>query len=77
VWDWWLREENDQIPAEQFDHAFRSLVLPGVARVLELEIDLPATLSSPDTAGRQRSHARVIIASQREADQVSGRRGKS
>jgi hypothetical protein len=44
VWDWWLREENDQIPAERFDHAFRSLVLPGVARVLELEIDPPATL---------------------------------
>jgi hypothetical protein len=44
VWDWWLREERDQIPAEQFDHAFRSLVLPGVARVLELEIDPPATL---------------------------------
>ena len=42
--DWWLREENDQIPAEQVDHAFRSLVLPGVARVLELELDLPSAL---------------------------------
>ena len=42
--DWWLREENDRLPAEQVDHAFRSLVLPGVARVLELDLDLPAAL---------------------------------
>jgi hypothetical protein len=31
-------------PREQVDHAFRSLVLPGVANVLELEIDLPTSL---------------------------------
>ena len=42
--DWWLREENDHLPPEQVDHAFRSLVLPGVARVLELELDLPSAL---------------------------------
>jgi AcrR family transcriptional regulator len=42
--DWWMREENDQLPAEQVDHAFRSLVLPGVANVLEVEIDLPESL---------------------------------
>ena len=42
--DWWLREENDQLPAEQVDRAFRSLVLPGVAKVLELELDLPPAL---------------------------------
>ena len=42
--DWWLREENDHLPPEQVDHAFRSLVLPGVARVLELELELPAAL---------------------------------
>ena len=42
--DWWMREENDAIPAEQVDHAFRSLVLPGVASVLELDIDLPESL---------------------------------
>ena len=42
--DWWMREENDAIPAEQVDHAYRSLVLPGVASVLELEIELPVSL---------------------------------
>ena len=42
--DWWMREENEHLPAEQVDHAFRSLVLPGVANVLELELELPKSL---------------------------------
>jgi AcrR family transcriptional regulator len=42
--DWWMREENAQLPAEQVDHAFRSLVLPGVANVLELDLELPKAL---------------------------------
>jgi AcrR family transcriptional regulator len=39
--DWWMREENEHLPAEQVDHAFRSLVLPGVANVLGLDLELP------------------------------------
>ena len=42
--DWWMREENENLPAEQVDHAFRSLVLPGVANVLELDLELPRAL---------------------------------
>jgi AcrR family transcriptional regulator len=42
--DWWMREENEHMPAEQVDHAFRSLVLPGVANVLELDLELPKAL---------------------------------
>ena len=42
--DWWMREENEHLPAEQVDHAFRSLVLPGVANVLELDLELPRAL---------------------------------
>lgn len=42
--DWWMREENEHLPPEQVDHAFRSLVLPGVANVLELELELPRFL---------------------------------
>lgn len=42
--DWWVREENERLPAETVDHAFRSLVLPGVANVLELEIEIPKAL---------------------------------
>lgn len=42
--DWWMREENELLPAEQVDHAFRSLVLPGVANALELELELPKAL---------------------------------
>jgi AcrR family transcriptional regulator len=42
--DWWMREANEQLPAEQVDHAFRSLVLPGVANVLELDLELPRVL---------------------------------
>jgi hypothetical protein len=42
--DWWMGDENDHLPAEQVDHAFRSLVLPGVAKVLELELELPNSL---------------------------------
>ena len=42
--DWWMREENEHLPAEGVDHAFRSLVLPGVANVLELDLELPTRL---------------------------------
>ena len=42
--DWWMREENEQLPAEQVDHAYRSLVLPGVSNVLQLELELPKSL---------------------------------
>ena len=42
--DWWMREENEHLPAEVVDHAFRSLVLPGVANVLELDLELPKAL---------------------------------
>jgi AcrR family transcriptional regulator len=42
--DWWMREENEHLPPEEVDHAFRSLVLPGVANVLGLEIKLPKSL---------------------------------
>jgi len=42
--DWWMREENEHLPAEQVDHAFRSLVLPGVSNVLELDLELPKAL---------------------------------
>ena len=42
--DWWMREQNERLPAEQVDHAFRSLVLPGVANVLELDLELPRAL---------------------------------
>lgn len=39
-----MREENDQVPAEVVDHAFRSLVLPGVSNVLELDLEVPKVL---------------------------------
>ena len=42
--DWWMREENEHLPPEQVDHAFRSLVLPGVASVLQLDLELPRSL---------------------------------
>ena len=42
--DWWMREENEHLLPEQVDHAFRSLVLPGVASVLELDLELPKAL---------------------------------
>lgn len=42
--DWWMREENEHVPPEQVDHAFRSLALPGVANVLELDLALPKAL---------------------------------
>ena len=45
--DWWMREENEHLPAEQVDHAFRSLALPGVANVLDLELELPMSLRGP------------------------------
>jgi hypothetical protein len=45
--DWWMREENEHLPAEQVDHVFRSLVLPGVANVLDLELELPKSLQDP------------------------------
>jgi tetracycline repressor-like protein len=42
--EWWMREENDHLPAETVDQAFRSLVMPGVANVLGLDIEIPSTL---------------------------------
>jgi hypothetical protein len=39
-----MREENEHLPPEQVDHAFRSLVLPGVASVLQLDLELPTSL---------------------------------
>jgi len=42
--DWWIRAENEHLPAEQVDHAFRSLVLPGVVNVLKLDLELPTSL---------------------------------
>jgi hypothetical protein len=42
--DWWMRDENDHLPPQQVDHAFRSLVLPGVSNVLELDLELPRSL---------------------------------
>jgi AcrR family transcriptional regulator len=42
--DWWMREENEQLPPETVDQAFRSLVLPGLANVLDVEIDVPRAL---------------------------------
>src|SRR6476646_8775317 len=44
IMDWWMREENEHLPPEVVDHAFRSLVLPGVANVLELDLELPKAL---------------------------------
>lgn len=42
--DWWMREENEHLSAEIVDHAFRSLVMPGVANVLRLDIETPTSL---------------------------------
>jgi AcrR family transcriptional regulator len=42
--EWWMRAENEQLPAETVDHAFRSLVLPGVAGALGLDIEIPSAL---------------------------------
>jgi AcrR family transcriptional regulator len=42
--EWWGREENEDLPAETVDRAFRSLVLPGVAHVLDLDIEIPSAL---------------------------------
>jgi AcrR family transcriptional regulator len=42
--EWWMRDENEHLPAEAVDHAFRSLVMPGLANVLGLEIEVPRTL---------------------------------
>jgi AcrR family transcriptional regulator len=42
--DWWMRPENEQLTAEQVDQAFRALVLPGVGRVLKLEIEVPRAI---------------------------------
>jgi AcrR family transcriptional regulator len=33
---WWMRDENEHLPAEAVDAGFRALVLPGVANVLGL-----------------------------------------
>jgi hypothetical protein len=42
--EWWMRDENEHLPAEAVDNAFRSLVMPGLANVLGLEIEVPRTL---------------------------------
>ena len=42
--EWWMRPENEQLTAEQVDQAFRALVLPGVSRVLQLEIEVPTAI---------------------------------
>ena len=42
--EWWIREENEHLPAVEVDHAFRSLALPGVVSVLELDLALPRSL---------------------------------
>ena len=42
--DRWIREENERLPAEQVDHAFRSLVQPWLANVLSLDIEIPNAL---------------------------------
>ena len=42
--EWWMREENEHLPAAEVDRAFRSLVLPGMSSVLELELELPRSL---------------------------------
>ena len=39
--DWWMRPENEHLAPETVDEGFRSLVLPGVARVLEVSIETP------------------------------------
>ena len=41
--DWWMRDENEHLPAERVDHTFRSLALPGVVKVLDLRLELPST----------------------------------
>jgi AcrR family transcriptional regulator len=41
---WWMREGNENLPAETVDHAFRSLVMPGVANVLGVDIETPSAL---------------------------------
>jgi hypothetical protein len=42
--DWWVREENEQLSPEAVDRAYRALVLPGVANMLGLEIEIPRDL---------------------------------
>ncbi len=42
--DWWMRPENEQLPPETVDRAYRALVLPGIANVLGLEIEIPRGL---------------------------------
>jgi AcrR family transcriptional regulator len=37
--NWWMADENTDLDAEVVDAAFRSLVLPGVASVLGLELE--------------------------------------
>jgi AcrR family transcriptional regulator len=41
--DWWLREENEHLPAEQVDRTFRALVLPGVSAALNVNVEIPAS----------------------------------
>lgn len=37
--DWWIRDENEHLDAEEVNRHFRALVLPGVASVLELDLE--------------------------------------
>ena len=41
--DWWVREENEHLSAEQVDHTFRALVLPGVSAALDVRVEIPAS----------------------------------
>ena len=43
--EWWIREENEHLPAVEVDHAFRLLAsCLGVVSVLELDLELPKSL---------------------------------
>ncbi len=42
--EWWMGPENEQLPPETVDRAYRALVLPGIANVLGLEIEIPRGL---------------------------------
>jgi AcrR family transcriptional regulator len=41
--DWWIRDENGHLPAEQVDRTFRALVLPGVSRALDVAVEIPTS----------------------------------
>ncbi len=50
--DWWVRGENEQLSPEAVDRAYRALVLPGIANVLGLEIEIPRGLEAGVGTGR-------------------------